>query len=147
MRLNTFTDYTLRALMYVAAAPEGRATIAEIAQAYGISEHHLVKVVHFLGREGLLATTRGRKGGLRLARAAAEINVADVVRRAEGGDRPAECFDHATNTCVLAGGCRLERILAQALEHFYAELAQYSLADLHVRPAKLRTLFELRPAP
>lgn len=147
MRLNTFTDYSLRVLIYVAAAPEGRATIAEIARAYGVSEHHLVKVVHFLGREGLLATTRGRNGGLRLARPAAAINVADVVRLAEGHDQPAECFDRATDKCVLSGACRLQRILGDALERFYAELAQYSVADLHVRPAKLRALFELHPTP
>jgi len=147
MRLTTFTDYSLRVLVYVAGAPDARATIAEIARAYGISEHHLVKVVHFLGRQGLLENTRGRKGGLRLARPASGINVADVVRLAEGGDRPAECFDRATNKCVLAGACRLQRVLGGALARFYAELARYSLADLEPRPAKRRAFFELHSAP
>src|SRR5437868_1469454 len=105
MKLTTFTDYSLRVLIYLAQAPESRATIAEIARAFSISEHHLVKVVHLLGREGILENTRGRRGGLRLARPAREINVGQVVRMTEGADRPAECFDPATNSCVLAGGC------------------------------------------
>jgi Rrf2 family nitric oxide-sensitive transcriptional repressor len=83
MRLTTFSDYALRVLLFVATAPEGRARIADIASTYRISEHHLVKVVHHLGKEGLLANTRGRGGGLRLARPASQINVGHVVRTAE----------------------------------------------------------------
>ena len=64
MRLTSYTDYCLRVLIYVAAHPEGRGTIAEIAQSYGISENHLVKVVHFLGKVGFLLNVRGRGGGL-----------------------------------------------------------------------------------
>src|SRR3982751_6676696 len=122
MRLTTFTDYSLRVLIYVAQAPESRATIAEIARAFSISEHHLVKVVHLLGREGILDNTRGRRAGLRLARPARAINVGRVVRLAEGADRPAECFDRSTNACLLAGGCGLERVLKEALDGFYATL-------------------------
>jgi len=140
MRLTTFTDYSLRVLLYVAAAPEGRATIAEIARAFGISEHHLVKVVHLLGREGVLANTRGRRGGLRLARPPREINVGAVVRLTEGGDLPAECFDRATNTCVLAGGCGLQRALGEAMRSFYGVLGRYTLEDLRLQPAKVRLL-------
>jgi len=146
MRLTTFTEYSLRVLVYLAAAPEGRTTIAHIAQAFGVSQHHLVKVVHFLGRHRLLANTRGR-GGLRLARAPAEINVGRVVRLTEGGDMPAECFDRRRNTCVLAGGCGLRDVLAEALDNFYGTLDQYTVAELHVQPRKLRALFELRPVP
>jgi Rrf2 family transcriptional regulator, nitric oxide-sensitive transcriptional repressor len=136
MKLRTFTDYSLRVLLYVARAPEGRATICEIARAYGISEHHLVKVVHFLGRHGLLSNTRGRRGGLRLGRPASEINLAGVVRLTEAGDTPAECFDRASNTCVVAGGCELQRALREALGKFYQTLECYTLADLHVHSSK-----------
>ena len=146
MRLSTFTDYSLRVLIYLAQAPERRTTIAEIARAFCVSEHPLVKVVHFLGREGLLVNTRGRRGGVRLARAPDEINVAAAVRLAERGDLPAECFHAESNTCLLAGGCRLQEVLHDALGAFYATLGRYSLADLHVAAQKQRALFELRPA-
>lgn len=141
MRMTTFTDYSLRVLLYVAAAPEGRATIAEIAAAYGVSENHLVKVVHFLGKHELLVNTRGRGGGLRLARAAQKINVGEVVRLAEAGDRPAECFDKHSNECVLAGSCRLQRILGDALGAFYGTLDRYTLADLRITERKVQVLF------
>ena len=146
MRLTTFSDYSLRVLIYLAAAPEGRSTIAEIAAAFGISEHHLVKVVQLLGREGILLNTRGRRGGVRLARPAERINVGEVVRLTEGGDMPAECFDPATNTCLLAGGCGLQRILAQAVQEFYAVLGRYSVADLRASPRKLALVLTRRPA-
>lgn len=140
MKLTAFSDYSLRVLIYLAAAPEGRSTIAAMARAFGISEHHLVKVVHRLGREGILANTRGRKGGVRLARAAEEINVGELVRLTEGGDMPAECFDRETNTCVLAGGCGLQRILKEAVGTFYAALGRYSVADLQASPRKVALL-------
>jgi Rrf2 family nitric oxide-sensitive transcriptional repressor len=146
MRLTTFTDYSLRVLVYLAAAPEGRSTIAEIARGFAISEHHLVKVVHFLGQEGLLLNTRGRRGGLRLARPAREINVGAVVRLAEGADLPAECFDPRTNTCMLAGGCGLQRILEEAVGQFYAVLEQYTVADLRSHPRKLASVMRLQRA-
>jgi len=146
MRLTSFSDFCLRVLIYVAAHPQGRATIAQIAQDYGISHHHLVKVVHFLGRAGLLANSRGRRGGLRLARPAQEINLGAVVRLTEGDDMPAECFDVRTNTCALAGGCGLQKALRGAVQAFYAALERFTLADLHVRPRKLQALFALRRA-
>ena len=133
MRLTAFTDYSLRLLMFVAAAPQGRATIAEVASAFDISEHHLVKVAHFLGREGILRNTRGRRGGLQLARPASAINVGALVRLTEGGDLPAECFDREHNTCLLAGGCRLQGMLRQAMEGFYAALDPYTVEDLKTR--------------
>ena len=146
MRLSRFTDYSLRVLIYVAAAPEGRATVGEIARAFRISEHHLVKVAHFLGRHGLLRNTRGRKGGLRLARAPAEINVGMVVRLTEAGALPAECFNEKTNACVLAGGCGLQEVLSEAVRSFYGTLERRTLADLAIRPRKLQALFELKRA-
>ena len=142
MRLTTFTDYSLRVLLYVAAAPEGRATIAQVARAYGISENHLVKVVHFLGKQGLLVNTRGRGGGLRLARPPERINVGAVVRLAQGEDRPAECFDRGSNTCPLAGGCALQCALREAIGAFHATLDRYSLEDLRLNARRARFLLE-----
>jgi Rrf2 family nitric oxide-sensitive transcriptional repressor len=130
MRLTTFTDYSLRVLIYVAAHPDGRATIGEIARAYGISEHHLTKVVHFLGKEGYLANLRGRGGGMRLARAAVEINVGELVRLTEGGDVPAECFEGGANACAITAECQLKFALADAVEAFYGSLRRFTLEDV-----------------
>lgn len=141
MRLTAFTDYSLRVLIYLARAPEGRATVAEIARAFAISENHLVKVVHALGRHGILSNTRGRQGGVRLARDASEINVGKVVRLTEGRAMPAECFDRDTNTCPLAGGCGLERALGEAVEAFYASLERFTVADLRAGSRRLARLF------
>jgi Rrf2 family nitric oxide-sensitive transcriptional repressor len=141
MRLTAFTDYSLGGLIFVAAAPDGRATVPQIAQALEVSENHLVKVVHFLGQCGFLATTRGRGGGLRLGRPAADINVGDVVRQAEGDAVPAECFTEATNTCVITRGCRLRGVLKEAVSAFEGVLDRYTLADLvHNRSGLQRVL-------
>ena len=147
MRLTTFTDYSLRVLMYVAAHPEGRTTIGAIARTYGISEHHLTKVVHFLGKEGFLENLRGRGGGLRLARIPAAINVGEVVKLTEGGDVPAECFETESNCCAITADCRLKHALSEAVGAFYAALRRYTLEDVvKNRKALGKVLFVSPPA-
>jgi len=144
MKLTTFTDYSLRVLIFVATAPQGRATIAEVARAFDISENHLVKVAHLLGREGILLNTRGRGGGLSLARSAREINVGAVVRLAEGGDYPAECF-REDNHCSIAPVCRLAGVLDEALNAFYAVLDRHTLADLVQNRTRLASILRFEP--
>lgn len=146
MKLNAFTDYSLRVLIYLAAEPGRRATIAEIANAFDISEHHLTKVVHFLGKAGYLATVRGKGGGLGLAHAPELIGVGAVVRLSEGADQPAECFDRSANACAIAGVCRLSGVLAEAMGAFHAVLDRYTLKDLaHNRETLAAVLFSNRP--
>jgi Rrf2 family nitric oxide-sensitive transcriptional repressor len=130
MRLTTFTDYSLRVLIYLAIRPERRATIAEIAAAFEVSESHLMKVVHFLGKHGFLANVRGKGGGLALARSPAEINVGEVVRLTEADTAPAECFDRDHNTCVITPVCQLRTVLTEAVKAFNAVLDRHTLADL-----------------
>ena len=146
MRLTTFTDYCLRVLIYLAGQPEHRARIAEVAAAFDISEHHLEKVVQFLGRERILLNTRGRGGGMQLAKAPSAINVGRVVRLAESRARPAECFDPGTSTCCLEGVCRLQRVLADAVKAFYGPLDQCTLEDLRIPPRRLASSLHLRPS-
>jgi Rrf2 family nitric oxide-sensitive transcriptional repressor len=143
MRLTAFTDYSLRVLVYVATAPERRATIAEVARAFDISEHHLVKVVHLLGREGWLLNTRGRGGGFALAGPPSAVNVGAVVRATEGRDVPAECF-REDGACVLAPACRLAGVFAEALAAFYRALDRYTLADLVADPRPLQSILHFR---
>jgi len=143
MRLTTFTDYSLRVLLYVATAPERRATIAEIARAFEISENHLVKVVHGLGKMKLLVNTRGRGGGLRLAGEPSHVNLGKLVRVTENAD-VVECFDRDSNTCVLAGRCGLEHVLHEAVDAFYSVLDGYTLEDLVARRRPLQALISLQ---
>ena len=132
MQLTKWTDYSLRVLMHC-AAHEGRGaavTIGEIEQAHGISHSHLTKVVMSLAAMGYLETRRGRGGGLRLLRPAADTFVGEVVRRTETNFHVLECFDASTNTCRLAGDCRLECVLHDATARFLEALDGISLADL-----------------
>lgn len=129
MRLTTMTDYALRLLMYVAQRPDRLCTIAEVAQAHGISEAHLMKVTHHLGRAGFLETVRGKGGGMRLAAPPAQINLGAVVRAIEPDFTLVECFDSGGG-CALTGHCRLAGVISGALAAFLAEFDARSLADL-----------------
>lgn len=141
MHLTAFTDYCLRVLIFVATQPGERSTIADIARAYGISENHLVKVVHRLGREGLLLNTRGRGGGLGLGRPAREINVGEVVRLMEGAGLPVECeSEDGRRSCVIAPVCRLAGVLDEAMRAFHAVLDRYTLEDLVRNPEQVRAI-------
>lgn len=144
MRLTTFSDYTLRVLMYLGVRRDELVTIAEIAAAYGISENHLMKVVHFLARQGYVETVRGRGGGLRLAVAPEDIVVGEVVRGTEDSLALVECFDAERCECNIASACLLKGIFKKAAAAFFAELDRHTLADL-LRPAP-RLARMLRPA-
>lgn len=142
MKLTGFTDYSLRVLIYLAAQPKQRATIAEISRAFGVSENHLVKVVHFLGKNGWLANVRGKGGGLELAMPPELVEIGKVVRETEGVSVVAECFSKAGHGCVIAGNCRLQGVLSEALAAFHSVLDRYTLADLvENRQALGRILF------
>lgn len=134
MRLAEYTDYTLRVLMYCAAQRERLVTIAEIADSYGLSKNHLMKIVNDLARQGVLETARGRGGGLRLLQAPRDIRIGDVVRFAETDFRLVECFDGGTNTCSIAATCRLRGLLDRALLAYFRELDSATLEDL-IAPA------------
>lgn len=132
MKLTSWTDYSLRVLMYCAAS-EGRAepvTITEIADAHDISRSHLTKIVVELSNQGLLETTRGRGGGLRLLKPAKDIALGAVVRTTETDFTMVECFDPANASCRLTGHCRLKGVLQQALQSYMQVLDGVTLADL-----------------
>ncbi len=114
MHLTQFSDYSLRVALYLAAHPDDLASVEEISRSYGISRNHLTKVVQRLTDLGVVASTRGRGGGFRLAMQPEEINVGWLVRQTEPHFDIVECFDLATNTCPIAPGCGLKSALARA---------------------------------
>ena len=132
MRLTNWSDYSLRVLMYCAACAgrEKPATISEIAEAHGISRSHLTKIVMTLSSMGLLETTRGRGGGLRLLRPAKDIVLGAVIRQTETDFNMVECFDNDNNTCLLSGHCRLKGAFQEAMDAYLAVLDGVTLADL-----------------
>jgi len=147
MKLTAFTDYSLRVLIFLAAEPTRRGTIAEVAGTFAVSENHLTKVVHFLGQQGWLANVRGKGGGMQLALDARHIVIGRVVRATEGEAMPAECFGKDADHCAIVKICRLRGVMKEAVDGFYAVLDRYTLADLvHNREALAQVLM-LVPAP
>lgn len=132
MRLTQWTDYALRLLMYCAVHQqrEHPITISEVAQVHNISRSHLTKIVQDLAGRGLLETTRGRGGGMRLLRPAQEVSLGTVVRATETDFDMVECFNPATNACYLSSNCRLKSVLSQATQAFLRTLDGVTLADL-----------------
>jgi Rrf2 family transcriptional regulator, nitric oxide-sensitive transcriptional repressor len=130
MRLAEYTDYTLRVLMYCAARPQQLVTISELADHHGVSRNHLMKIVTDLGRQGVLETTRGRGGGLRLLKDPTQLRIGDVVRASETDFRLVECFDPGTNQCTLSPTCRLKGLFNAALGAYFRELDGMTLADI-----------------
>jgi len=145
MRLSTYTDYTLRTLMYLAINDGRHTTIAEIASAWGVSETHLMKIVHHLGVAGDVETLRGRNGGLRLRAAPATINLGAIVRRTETDMELVSCFDAAA-TCAVTEACVLRSVLHEALAAFLSVLDRYTLADLVAPRTRLAAMLGIEPA-
>ncbi|MGQ4274087.1 Rrf2 family transcriptional regulator [Terrihabitans sp. B22-R8] len=136
MRLTRYTDYTLRVLIYLSAREGKVCSISEMSKAYGVSKNHLMKVVHDLGKAGYVVSARGRTGGIKLARPAAQIVVGEVVRHAEEGFDLVDC-----RNCVIAPACGLNGILGEALAAFLAVLDRYTLADVASRGSHIAELF------
>ncbi|MFT4057885.1 MAG: Rrf2 family transcriptional regulator [Novosphingobium sp.] len=137
MQLTRYTDYAVRVLLHVGTRDEGNlSSIAEIAETYGISRNHLMKVVQDLGQAGFLETVRGRGGGLRLGRPASEITVGQIVRHTETSFQLVDC-----GTCIVLPACTLPRAFNEATRAFLEVLDRYTLADALTRRDDLRSIF------
>jgi Rrf2 family nitric oxide-sensitive transcriptional repressor len=147
MRLTSFSDYTLRVLMYLALERDRLATIPEIAAAYGVSRNHLMKVVHQLGQAGVIETVRGKGGGIRLAREPGAIRIGAIVRVAEGAGPIVECLSQDANTCPITPVCRLTRVLVEGFDALYDHLDRYTLADLVGNRRALAAVLVSAPTP
>lgn len=143
MQLSLHADYALRVLLYLGTHEGQVISTRQISEAYGISKHHLVRVVQTLGTHGYVERLPGRSGGVRLARDPAAIRLGDVVRQTEANLALVECFDAATNTCPIIESCGLKHCLGEALSAFLDTLNQHTLAELLTpqRRAALATVF------
>ena len=145
MQLTHFTELGLRVLMYTSQPQRitqtGRAvTISEIAESLNVSRNHLVKVVHFMAGHQWLVTTRGKGGGLALAKSPEQYNLGQLIRVLEGTTQLVNCADPP---CALRFGCSLKGVLNKALQTFYQSLDQYTLADI-LQGKTLEILSELQ---
>lgn len=125
-----FTNYALRCLQLAALTAPELISVDDVVRVHGLARPHIVKTVHKLGRAGLVETQRGRGGGFRLARPAAEIVIGDVVRLTEGPIELVECFNPTSNTRPLIGVCKLSRALQQATGAFMGVLDDLTVADI-----------------
>lgn len=138
MQLTIRSNHAMRLMMFCAINAGKVTPISEIARACNMKQAHLAKIANALAADGFIVTVRGRRGGVRLARPAAEINVGAIVASTEIGAGFVECFDRNTNTCPLADCCRFRSALDRALDAFIDVLRGYSLADLVVDRDRLR---------
>jgi Rrf2 family iron-responsive transcriptional regulator len=140
MRLTRQTNYAMRILMYCAANDGQLSRITEIAAAYSVSELFLFKILQPLVENGLVVTVRGRNGGVRLGRPAAEISLFDVVRVTEENFAMAECFENDAADCPLVDSCALNAALREALGAFFDVLSRHSIADMVKERVDMRSL-------
>jgi Rrf2 family nitric oxide-sensitive transcriptional repressor len=126
VQLTSFTDYGLRALIYMASLPDGRMTsISEVTEVYGVSRNHMVKIINQLSRAGYVAAVRGKNGGF-VSVNRRSIRVGDVVRELE----PLSLVNCSSEFCHITPACRLKQALSKAVQSFLKELDNYTLADL-----------------
>ncbi len=135
MALTTQTDYALRTLMYLATR-HGRATVADVAGLFGISVHHVAKVVNLLARNGYLRSVRGVGGGIELARRPEEIRIGEVIQCIEGGQHLLDCLG-TPNVCTIQSFCKLRGVLAEAERLQREYLSGVTLADVLPTPLQL----------
>ena len=127
MQLTSFTDYGLRALIYMASLPADKMTsISEVTEVYGVSRNHMVKIINQLSREGFVTAGRGKNGGIRLGKPAESIRIGDVVRALE----PLSLVNCSGDFCHITPACRLKQVLQQAVKNFLEELDSHTLADM-----------------
>lgn len=134
MQLSKFGDYGFRVLIY-AGTKKSLCTTSEISKAFGISQNHLVKIVHRLEKLGYLKTKKGKKGGFTLSQDPSEILIGNAFQSIEKNLDLVECFSEEMNQCVINDNCRLKHIFHRALEQFVVCLNRYTLKDL-LQPTK-----------
>lgn len=145
MQITTFSDYSLRILIYL-ATHSNRVSTDKVAEAYGISFHHVAKAAQHLVHLGHVDSTRGRFGGIALAKSPQQINIGGLLRQTESGIGLVECLREDGGTCLITPACGLKHVLAEAKEAFFVTLDKYTLADIVQSRSALAALLDETPA-
>lgn len=80
MRLQISTRLAIFAVLELAAREGRQLSVAEIGEKYGVSSHHLAKVMHIMGRAGLIRSVRGAGGGYQFVGNARRATLLDVAQ-------------------------------------------------------------------
>ena len=131
MRLTKFTDNSLRVIIYVSANGDRKVNISEVAEACAIPRNHLTKVIHSMAVKGLITTTRGKGGGISMARPPNQLKVGEIIRAMEGTEEIINC---ETPKCPMARLCELRSILHKGQNAFFTAMDEYTVADLIDQP-------------
>ncbi|STX81287.1 DNA-binding transcriptional regulator [Legionella busanensis] len=143
MQFTQFTDYSLRALIYIALRKES-CTIKDITETYGISNNHMIKIIHNLSKLGLIKTTRGKNGGILMAIQPETINLGQLISQLEPHFDLVPCFNKLKANCCIAPVCKLKGILHEAQATFMGILKRYTLADVLYNKSELSILLNIK---
>lgn len=146
MRMTLHSDYALRMLIYLTIHPYQSVTVGEIASSYRLSRNHLLKVALNLRNGGFVETARGRSGGLRLAKPAADITIGAVVRHLEEDFALVDCLKAGGGACAISPLCRMKGIFGEALAAFLAVLDRHTISDVARNPEALAALLSIEPS-
>jgi Rrf2 family protein len=141
MRISAKADYAVRAAVELAAAGEGPTKGDAIARAQAIPVKFLENILADLRHAGIVRSQRGVDGGYWLARPAAEITIADVIRAVEGplasirGRRPEEIRYDGSSGRLVDVWIAVRASLRDVVEH--VTLADVAAGDLPERIARL----------
>ena len=121
LRVTKLTDYATVVMTVLAARPGEVLSAPELAEQAGLEAPTVAKVLKPLAAAGLVAGFRGANGGYRLARAAADINLVEIVEAMEGPLAMTECSVH-DGQCGIEASCgvranwrRINDVVADAL--------------------------------
>ncbi len=130
MYISRFTDYAFRSLMYLALNNENLCTVDELSKALSISENHIKKIVHKLAKGNFINSTKGRAGGIKLARNPEDINLADVIIFCDELNDVVKCSKENNSCSYLKNGCKLKKIIDNSVIAFTNEFKRYTLKDI-----------------
>ena len=142
MQLTQFTDYSLRALIYI-ALKKNTCTIKDITSVYMISSNHMNKIIHNLAKLGIIKKVRGKNGGITLAANPSDINLGALILKLESNFDLVPCFNKEKANCCIAPVCKLKHVLYEARKAFMNVLDQFTLADVLHNKIELNAILNL----